>query len=274
MSDTRGHIELDRAIDSITVGVRHRKDPGDLERAHGVDRTGRPAPAGHDHSRRRARLRVAAAGGRAPARLAHHEGLGPLRHLRQALAPARPAGREPAAQAAERLEKTARLYRELKMLEQEEAERRMQATQFGRPGAMAEPPAPGTARSRAATPELAQRMAITGKASYSTQSGSAHWMDWVPKDDTLAEIRRDARTMPEQDRGGRAGEAAVQRVKEAFELASSRLPRPRTSRTSSPGSAAEALKRVQARGERQGPPRSAEQGQARTDSTAASARST
>ena len=29
MSD-KGHIELERQIDSITVGVRHRKDPGDL----------------------------------------------------------------------------------------------------------------------------------------------------------------------------------------------------------------------------------------------------
>ena len=26
----KGHIELERRIDSITVGVRHRKDPGDL----------------------------------------------------------------------------------------------------------------------------------------------------------------------------------------------------------------------------------------------------
>src|SRR4051794_41650431 len=30
MSDTRGYIELDRAIDTIVVGIRHRKDPGDL----------------------------------------------------------------------------------------------------------------------------------------------------------------------------------------------------------------------------------------------------
>ena len=29
MSD-KGHVELERRIDSITVGVRHRKDPGDL----------------------------------------------------------------------------------------------------------------------------------------------------------------------------------------------------------------------------------------------------
>ena len=31
MPDTHGHIELDRALDSITVGVRYRKDPGDLK---------------------------------------------------------------------------------------------------------------------------------------------------------------------------------------------------------------------------------------------------
>jgi ParB family chromosome partitioning protein len=31
MSDSKGHIELERKLDSITVGVRHRKDPGDIE---------------------------------------------------------------------------------------------------------------------------------------------------------------------------------------------------------------------------------------------------
>lgn len=30
MSDTRGHIELERTIASITIGIRHRKDPGDI----------------------------------------------------------------------------------------------------------------------------------------------------------------------------------------------------------------------------------------------------
>jgi len=30
MPESRGHIELDRALDSIVVGKRHRKDPGDL----------------------------------------------------------------------------------------------------------------------------------------------------------------------------------------------------------------------------------------------------
>ena len=124
MPDTRPH----RTRPSDRLDHRRRPSPQGPrrpERAHGVDRGGRPAPAGHHHSRRRARLRVAATGGRAPARLAHDEGLGPLRHLRQALAPARPAGREPTPQAAHELEKAA-LYRELKVLEKEEAERRMQ----------------------------------------------------------------------------------------------------------------------------------------------------
>ena len=41
MSETRGHIELDRALDSITVGARHRKDPGDLAKlAESIDRLG------------------------------------------------------------------------------------------------------------------------------------------------------------------------------------------------------------------------------------------
>ena len=31
MPDNRGHIELDRRIDTIVVGVRHRKDMGDID---------------------------------------------------------------------------------------------------------------------------------------------------------------------------------------------------------------------------------------------------
>ena len=31
MPDMKGHIELDRTIDSITVGIRHRQDLGDID---------------------------------------------------------------------------------------------------------------------------------------------------------------------------------------------------------------------------------------------------
>lgn len=47
MSD-KGRIELEHRIDSITVGVRNRKDPGDPN-ADEVDLRGRTAPAGHHY---------------------------------------------------------------------------------------------------------------------------------------------------------------------------------------------------------------------------------
>ena len=31
MPNTKGHIELERTIDSITVGIRHRKQAGDID---------------------------------------------------------------------------------------------------------------------------------------------------------------------------------------------------------------------------------------------------
>ncbi len=41
MPDTRGHIELERTIDSITVGIRHRKDLGDIDAlAHSIEEVG------------------------------------------------------------------------------------------------------------------------------------------------------------------------------------------------------------------------------------------
>ena len=99
MSETRGHIELDRAIDSIVVGIRHRKDPGDLNPLmESIERIGLLQPITITPEG------VLVCGWRrleAVRRLGwhSHEGLGPLRNLRQALAPAGAAGREPAPQA-------------------------------------------------------------------------------------------------------------------------------------------------------------------------------
>jgi ParB family chromosome partitioning protein len=45
MSDSKGHIELERRLDSITVGLRHRKDPGDIEAlARSIDEVGMLQP--------------------------------------------------------------------------------------------------------------------------------------------------------------------------------------------------------------------------------------
>ena len=93
----KGHIELERQIDSITVGVRHRRDLGDMSALmRSIEEVGLLQPITVTPGRG-AGLWVAAPGGDAPARQAHLERVGPLRNLRSALAPARPAGRERAA---------------------------------------------------------------------------------------------------------------------------------------------------------------------------------
>ena len=51
MPDSRGRVELQRSIESIQVGARHRRDPGDLRATDGVPRTVRPPAADHDHHR-------------------------------------------------------------------------------------------------------------------------------------------------------------------------------------------------------------------------------
>ena len=126
----KGHIELERQIDSITVGVRHRKRPRRHDRADEVDRGGRPPPAvtvtpdgvlicGWRRLEAMRRL------GRRTLSVWVRSGISDqLSHLlaqqdeneqRKPLSPV----------------ETARLYAEIKMLEKEDAQRRMAATQFG-----------------------------------------------------------------------------------------------------------------------------------------------
>ena len=129
----KGHIELERQIDSITVGVRHRKDPGDLTALmKSIEEVGllQPVTVTPDGVlvcgwRRLEALRRL---GRRTLSVWVRSGISDqLSHLlaqqdeneqRKPLSPV----------------ETARLYAEIKMLEKEDAQRRMAATQFGGAG--------------------------------------------------------------------------------------------------------------------------------------------
>ena len=217
MPDTRGHIELDRALDSIVVGTRHRKDPGDLAKLmDSIDRLGllQPVTITPDG--------VLVCGWRrleAVRQLGWHsmkvwvrsgisdklQGLLAQQDENQLHKPL------------SELEKAA-LYRELKALRAEEAEHRMQATQFGAQGASgspgsapgAEPKEPGDARSQAAT-------AITGKASYNTHERVCALMDWASRRATPPEIRAMANDALRRIEAGDPVKPLYLKVKEAFD---------------------------------------------------------
>ncbi|CAI9419327.1 ParB N-terminal domain-containing protein [Nocardioides sp. T2.26MG-1] len=224
MPDTRGHIELDRALDSITVGVRHRKDPGDLAPLmESIERLGllQPitiTPEGVLVCGWRRLEAVRRLGWRTMKVWVRSgisdklEGLLAQQDENQLHKPLN------------ELEK-ASLYRELKALRAEEAERRMQATQFGAsadtgdsgcaPGA--QPGETGRARRQAA-------MAITGKASYSTHERVCALMDWASRKATPPEIRAMANEALHMIEQGESVKPLYLKVKKAFE--NSQQPQP------------------------------------------------
>nr|WP_275693503.1 ParB N-terminal domain-containing protein [Nocardioides sp. TF02-7] len=120
------------------------------------------------------------------------------------------------------LEKAA-LYRELKALRAEDAERRMQATQFGGSGSApgAEPGETGDARSHAA-------MAITGKASYNTHERVCALMDWASRKATPPEIRAMANDALKRIEQGEPVKPLYLQVKEAFDQAQQPQPEEET----------------------------------------------
>lgn len=191
MPERRGHIELDRALDSITVGVRHRKDLGDLQpliesietlgllqpitispdgvllcgwrRLEAVKRMGWRSVNVWVRSGISAKLQSLLA---QQDENALHK---PLNQLEQAS-----------------------LYRELKELRAEEADQRMQTHQYGTgseehspfsgSGPGPDPGDTGDARQHAA-------FAITGKASYHTHERVSALMDWASRKATPPQVR-------------------------------------------------------------------------------------
>ncbi len=189
MSDNRGHIELDRALDSIVVGVRHRKDPGDLATLkESIDRLGllQPVTVTPDGVLVCGWRRLEAVRGLGWRSMKVWVRSGISDRLEALLAQQ---DENQLHKPLNEIEKAA-LYRELKALRAEDAERRMRASQFGAatdggdngsaPGA--EPGDLGDARSQAA-------IAITGHASYNTHERVCALMDWAARKATPPEVR-------------------------------------------------------------------------------------
>lgn len=213
MPDTRGHIELDRALDSITVGVRHRKDPGDLKPLmESIERLGllQPitiTPEGVLVCGWR-RLEAVRRLGWRTMKVWVRSGISDKLSLLLA-----EQDENQLHKPLNELEKAA-LYRELKALRAEDAERRMQATQFGGSGSApgAEPGETGDARSHAA-------IAITGKASYNTHERVCSLMDWASRRATPPEIRTMANDALKRIEQGEPVKPLYLQVKEAFDQA-------------------------------------------------------
>ncbi|WP_028655382.1 ParB N-terminal domain-containing protein [Nocardioides sp. J54] len=213
MPDIRGHIELDRALDSITVGVRHRKDPGDLKPLmESIERLGmlQPitiTPEGVLVCGWR-RLEAVRRLGWRTMKVWVRSGISDKLSLLLA-----EQDENQLHKPLNELEKAA-LYRELKALRAEDAERRMQATQFGGSGSApgAEPGEAGDARSHAA-------MAITGKASYNTHERVCALMDWASRKATPPEIRAMANDALKRIEQGEPVKPLYVQVKEAFDQA-------------------------------------------------------
>jgi ParB family chromosome partitioning protein len=243
MSD-KGHIELERQIDSITVGVRHRKDPGDLNALmKSIEEVGllQPVTITPDGVlicgwRRLEALRRL---GRRTLNVWVRSGISDqLSHLlaqqdeneqRKPLSPV----------------ETARLYAEIKMLEQEDAQRRMAATQFGGEGrdggasGSEDSSGPGgDSRSRAS-------MMITGKQSFQRLE-QINWIEAVSEDESHSEsVREFASNMLSEIEDGAPVAPAYKRVKAAVELASQPPSPSQEEQDEVARLAAEALKRVQ-----------------------------
>jgi ParB family transcriptional regulator, chromosome partitioning protein len=219
MPDTRGHIELDRALDSITVGVRHRKDPGDLKPLmESIERLGllQPitiTPEGVLVCGWR-RLEAVRQLGWRTMKVWVRSGISDK--LEALLAQQ---DENELHKPLNELEKAA-LYRELKALRTEDAERRKQATQFGSPadaggsgpGPGPEPGEHGDARHQAA-------FALTRKESYHTHERVCVLMDWASRKATPPEIRALANDALQRIEQGEPVKPLYLKVKEAFDEA-------------------------------------------------------
>ncbi len=243
MSD-KGHIELERQIDSITVGVRHRKDPGELTALmKSIEEVGllQPVTVTPDGVlicgwRRLEALRRL---GRRTLSVWVRSGISDqLSHLlaqqdeneqRKPLSPV----------------ETARLYAEIKMLEKEEGLRRMAATQFG--GAGRDGGASGSGESTEPCGDSRTRAArkLTGKDGWQRLE-QTNWIESIAQDESFGEsVREFAANMLNEIEDGAPVSPAYKRVKAAIELASNPPPSTQAEQDEVTRLGAEALKRVQ-----------------------------
>jgi ParB family chromosome partitioning protein len=239
MSETRGHIELDRAIDSIIVGMRHRKDPGDLAKlAESIDRMGllQPITITPDGvlvcgwRRLEAVRRLGWKSMKVWVRSGISDKLNALLAQQDDNELHKPLNE---------LEK-ASLYRELKAIRAEEAEVRMQATQFGGDAGVSGH-APGAQPGETGAARLQAAMAITGKASYNTHERVCALMDWASRKATPPEVRAMASEALHKIENGEPVKPLYLQVKAAYD--ETQLPQPDVE-TDLARMAREALERV------------------------------
>ncbi|MBS2938510.1 ParB N-terminal domain-containing protein [Nocardioides sp. J2M5] len=220
-----GHVELERTLDSIVVGVRHRKDLGDIDAlAQSIQEVGllQPitiTPAGVLVCGLR-RLEAQRRLGRSTTRVYVRSGISDeLSHLLAQQDENQQ--RKPLTQL-----EAAHMYNEVKRLMAEEAAGRQAASRFGNPTreggpAGAEgPTAPrGTGDARAQASRL-----ITGTQSFARLE-QINKLEQVERDSSKpASVRELAATMLEQIEAGSPVEPAYKRVMAALELASAPAP--------------------------------------------------
>ncbi|MEI2713891.1 MAG: ParB N-terminal domain-containing protein [Nocardioides sp.] len=221
MSDATGHIELERNIDGIVVGVRHRKDLGDIDSLmRSIEEVGllQPITITPDGVLVCGRRRLEAV-----RRLGWHTLKVWVRsrisdELSHVLAQqAENTERKPLTQL-----EAAAMFREVKLLMEEDSERRQRASQFGATSSTGEGngaghcPAPrgeGDTRNQAA-------QFVTGTQSYHRLE-KIGWLEDVKNDETRpATVRSLAREALEHIEQGAAVDPAYKRVRAADRLAS------------------------------------------------------
>jgi ParB family chromosome partitioning protein len=225
MSTTTGHIELERSIDAIVVGIRHRRDLGDIDGLmRSIDEVGllQPitiTPDGVLVCGRRRLEAVRRLGWRTLKVWVRSRISDELSHV--------------LAQQAENMERkpltdieAAALFREVKLLLEEDGARRQRATHFGSvptsgakngAGQCPAPRGDGDTRNQAA-------QLVTGSQSYHRLE-KIGWLEDVQEDDSRpASVRNLAREALEQIGADSAVDPAYKRVRAADRLASA--PRP------------------------------------------------
>ena len=244
MSD-KGHIELERQIDSITVGVRHRKDPGDLTALmKSIEEVGllQPVTVTPDgvlvcgwrrlEAMRRLGRRTLSVWVRSGIsdQLSHLLAQQDENEQRKPLSPV----------------ETARLYAEIKVLEKEDAQRRRQPRSSagqgddGEASGSGESPEPcGDSSTRARTCCHRHRRIPAARADQLDRGRS-------PRTTASSEsVREFAANMLSEIDNGAPVAPAYKRVKAAVELASKPPPPTDEEQDEVTRLAAEALKRVQ-----------------------------
>lgn len=246
MPSSTGHVELERTITSITVGVRHRKDPGDIEAlARSIDEVGllQPitiTPDGVLVCGWR-RLEAVRRLGWTTLKVWVRSGISDeLSHL---LAQQdENEQRKPLSEL-----ETAHLYAEVKQLMAEDAARRQAATRFGAPEAGGTGPGESPAPRGVGDSRVQAARTIAGK-DCSQRLEHINWIEVIAEDETLStSMRQFASNMLQEIETGAPVDPAYKRVRAAFELASQPEPHP----LPKPGDeaelarlAAEALERV------------------------------